>query len=149
VRLLQRLHIMDYSLLVGIHDLGRGNEENLRDKTLQIFQPGGERSEEDTNNSMLIRTYSKVENARKARELRQIIKNEKPVPLDQSTSKMPEELLEERKHFTFYGDDGGFRATHDDDSPGEEIYYLGIIDCLTHVSIYPLSSPSSVASISY
>jgi hypothetical protein len=35
----------------------------------------------------------------------------------------------------FYGDDGGFRATHENDEPGDVIYYLGIIDCLTHVSI--------------
>lgn len=136
VRLLQRLKIMDYSLLVGIHDLGKGNEENLRDKTLQIFQPGGERSEEPMAN-VLMRTPSKVENARKARELRQIIKREKPIPLDQSTSKMPDEMLEERKHFLFYGDDGGFRATHEDNRPGEEIYYLGIIDCLTNVGDRP------------
>ncbi|KAI9845673.1 MAG: Phosphatidylinositol-4-phosphate 5-kinase [Thelocarpon superellum] len=150
VRLLQRLNIMDYSLLVGIHDLEKGNEENLRDKTLQIFQPGGERGEEPMSN-VLMRTPSKVENARKARELRQIIKKEKPIPLDQSTSKMPDEMLEERKHFTFYGDDGGFRATHEDNRPGEEIYYLGIIDCLTNYGVVKkaehfwkgLSSPKS------
>lgn len=35
----------------------------------------------------------------------------------------------------FYGDDGGLRATHENDEPGDVIYYLGIIDCLTHVSI--------------
>ena len=132
VTLLQKLKIMDYSLLVGIHDLRRGNEENLRDKTLQVFQPGGKRNEEPQP-SMLTRTPSKLENARKARELRQIIKREKPVPMDQSTSKMPDEILEERKNFIFYSDDGGFRASHEDGSPGEEIYYLGIIDCLTHV----------------
>ena len=133
VALLQKLKIMDYSLLVGIHDLRRGNEENLRDKTLQVFQPGGERSEEPQP-SMLTRTPSKLETARKARELRQIIRREKPVPMDQSTSKMPDEILdEERKSFVFYSNDGGFRASHDDGSPGEEIYYLGIIDCLTHV----------------
>lgn len=34
----------------------------------------------------------------------------------------------------FYGDDGGFRATHESDEPGDVVYYLGIIDCLTHVS---------------
>ena len=55
------------------------------------------------------------------------------MPIDKSTSKMPDEMLEERKHFIFYSDDGGFRASHDDGAPGEEIYYLGIIDCLTQV----------------
>ncbi|KAH0545505.1 hypothetical protein GP486_008440, partial [Trichoglossum hirsutum] len=100
VRLLQRLKIMDYSLLVGIHDLHKGNEENLRDKTLQVFQPGGERNDEPQSN-MLLRTPSKLENARKARELREIIKKEKPIPMDQSSNKMPEDIFE-RKHFAFY-----------------------------------------------
>lgn len=133
VKLLQKLKIMDYSLLVGVHDLGKGNEEKLRDKTLQIFQPGGDR-DEDTHASMLMRTPSKLENARKARELREIIKKEKPVPLEQTAARMPDEILDERKNLVFYSDDGGFRATHENGEPGEEIYYLGIIDCLTHVS---------------
>ncbi len=53
---------------------------------------------------------------------------------------MPDEMLAERKDFYFYSDDGGFRATNEDDSPGHEIYYLGIIDCLTHVSRVSLCS---------
>ncbi|KAF2470441.1 SAICAR synthase-like protein [Lindgomyces ingoldianus] len=134
VKLLQKLKIMDYSLLVGIHDLERGNEENLRDKTLQVFQPGGEEAEEPGPN-MLMRTPSKLENARKAKELRQKIKTQKPIPMDQTTSKMPDELQDPKKNFYFYADDGGFRATHEDESAGEEIYYLGIIDCLTHYSL--------------
>lgn len=132
VALLQKLKIMDYSLLVGIHDMSKGNEENLRDKTLQVFQPGGEHHEEPQPNALL-RTPSKVENARKAKELRQIIKREKPVPMEKSTNMLPDEMLEERKNSIFYSDDGGFRATHENGEPGEEIYYLGIIDCLTHV----------------
>ncbi|KAL4894234.1 hypothetical protein BDV59DRAFT_16156 [Aspergillus ambiguus] len=131
VALLKRLKIMDYSLLVGIHDLERGNEEKLRDKTLQVFQPGGDR-EEESNPNMLMRTPSKLENERKARELRMLIKRERPVPLDKATAKMPDEILDERKFHVFYSDDGGFRATHENGHPGEEIYYLGIIDCLTH-----------------
>lgn len=133
VKLLQKLKIMDYSLLVGIHDLEKGNEERVRAKTLQVFQPGGERSE-DGHPNMLTRTPSKLENARKARELRQIIKKEKPIPMDKIMNKMPDEMLDERKDLIFYSDDGGFRATHENGQPGEEIYYLGIIDCLTHVS---------------
>jgi 1-phosphatidylinositol-4-phosphate 5-kinase len=133
VKLLQKLHIMDYSLLIGIHDLEKGNEENLRDKTLKVFQPGGEDAADPAPN-MLIRTPSKLESAKKAKELRQMIKTQKPVPMDQTASKMPDEMQEPKRDFYFYADDGGFRATHEDELPGEEIYYLGIIDCLTHVS---------------
>ncbi|EIE75627.1 hypothetical protein RO3G_00331 [Rhizopus delemar RA 99-880] len=39
VTLLSQLNIMDYSLLVGIHDMLRGNKDNIRDATLQTFQP--------------------------------------------------------------------------------------------------------------
>jgi 1-phosphatidylinositol-4-phosphate 5-kinase len=83
---------------------------------------------------MLMRTPSKLENARKARELRQIIKQEKPIPMGQSSSRMPDHLEENtaKRDFTFYSDDGGFRATHEDNSPGDQIFFLSIIDCLTH-----------------
>lgn len=142
VRLLQRLEIMDYSLLVGIHDIQRGNEENLRDKTLQVFNPGGDVAPEDFDpHSVLMRTPSKLENARKARELRQMIKAERPVPMGQTRNILPNELEEgqTRPGFVFNSDDGGFRATHEDNTPADEIYYLGVIDCLTHVSHYLLS----------
>ncbi|SPQ24814.1 6688802f-91b9-475c-9813-8d2fdf3b3046 [Thermothielavioides terrestris] len=138
VRLLQRLQIMDYSLLVGIHDVQRGNEENLRDKTLRVFNPGGSNTPEDFDpNSVLMRTPSKLENQRKARELRQMIQSEKPVPMGETSSRMPDELEEghSRPGFIFNQDDGGFRATHEDNAPGDEIYYLGVIDCLTHYGI--------------
>ncbi|CAM1509108.1 Fc.00g028470.m01.CDS01 [Cosmosporella sp. VM-42] len=137
VVLLKRLKIMDYSLLVGIHDVSRGNEENLRDKTLQVFNPGGEKSTEDDPQSVLLRTPSKLENARKARELRQMIRQERPIPMGQSANVLPDELEEghSRPGFVFNQDDGGFRATHEDDSPADEIYYLGVIDCLTHYGI--------------
>jgi 1-phosphatidylinositol-4-phosphate 5-kinase len=137
VHLLQRLSIMDYSLLVGIHDCGKGNQENLRDKTLKVFQPGGEMSPDESIapvNSFLSRTPSKLETQRKARELRQMIKQEKPIPMGQTTSKMPDTMDENPTRSPFYNDDGGFQATHEDNRPGEEIYYLGIIDLLTHVS---------------
>ncbi|KAI5361695.1 Putative phosphatidylinositol-4-phosphate 5-kinase, core [Septoria linicola] len=132
VALLQRLKIMDYSMLVGIHDLERGNEENLRDKTLRVFQPGGE-EQDDGNQRALDRTPSKMENAKRVKEMREAVKRQKPVPISQTLDKMPDEA--HRSPFFFYADDGGFRATHEDDGPGEEIYYLGIIDCLTRYTM--------------
>jgi len=139
VVLLKRLQIMDYSLLIGIHDLSRGNEENLRGKTLQVFNPGGEKAPgavDDDPQTGLLRTPSKLESVRKARELRQMIRQERPVPMGQALDQMPDELEEghARAGFVFNQDDGGFRATHEDNSPADEIYYLGVIDCLTHVS---------------
>ncbi|KAM0321930.1 hypothetical protein ACHAQA_009827 [Verticillium albo-atrum] len=134
VALMKKLKIMDYSLLVGIHDVSRGNEENLRGKTLQVFNPGGDATQDDSEpQSVLLRTPSKLENARKAKELRQMIRQERPVPMGTS-NKMPDELDEahNRAGFIFNQDDGGLRATHEDNSPADEIYYLGVIDCLTH-----------------
>lgn len=34
---LKRNHIMDYSLLIGIHRMERGNRDGLRQSTLQVF----------------------------------------------------------------------------------------------------------------
>lgn len=179
VALLQRLKIMDYSLLVGIHDLERGNDEGLRDKTLKVFEPGGTTTTTATGDASgpvprgrsssaagidgaggggpssssaleeydghglhahhhhhLTRTPSKLETAKRARELRDLVQKGRPVPMERAADKMPAEAPGGRDGFYFYADDGGFRATHEDDAPGEEIYYLGIIDCLTRVSFF-------------
>lgn len=133
VACLKRLGVMDYSLLLGIHDLTRGNKDDIRNSALKVFQPGIEHPSESTDGHPLQRTPSKLESARKARELRKIINKEVPVQLDQTENRLPEEAPA-FKEAVFYRDDGGFRATHENDEPGDVVYYLGIIDCLTHVS---------------
>lgn len=184
VALLKKLKIMDYSLLIGLHDLTKGNHENLRDKTLQVFQPASDEdslfqeqllspsipeggSFSSTNFTLphpatmpilattstlatsnpsaapgpggLSRTPSKLEAARKAKELRASLKAQKPVPMSSmsSTAGHPDALssalsaADPRSLKYFYADDGGFRSTSMNDEPGDAVYYLGIIDCLT------------------
>lgn len=97
VELLKRLHIMDYSLLLGIHDLKRGNTDDIRNSALKVFHPGGSTAEpgqDDMAGHMLQRTPSKMEKARQARELRKIINKEVPITLDRSANRLPEEFLE-------------------------------------------------------
>ncbi|KAK6540336.1 Phosphatidylinositol-4-phosphate 5-kinase [Orbilia ellipsospora] len=134
VALLQRLKIMDYSLLVGIHDMARGNNDNLREKNLQVFQPGGSQND-DMGPHPLTRTPSRLETARKRAEMRKLINSEVPVSLEQSDLPLPDEIMAGRNdqgpRSIFNGDEHGFQATDANDDPGEVIYYLGIIDCLT------------------
>lgn len=132
VRLLQKLGICDYSLLIGIHDLDRGNKDDIRNNALKVFQPGAtSNAEEDLENTVLARTPSKLENARRIRELRKVIHKEVPLTLEASANRLPDDISH-HKDSLFYSDDGGMRATHENDEPGDVIYYLGVIDCLTH-----------------
>lgn len=36
--MLKKLNVMDYSLLVGIHNMQRGNKDNVRRNTLKVFE---------------------------------------------------------------------------------------------------------------
>jgi 1-phosphatidylinositol-4-phosphate 5-kinase len=75
---------MDYSLLIGIHDMLRGNKENIRDTTLQTFQP-------DTKAVQRRNTFMKRRKS-KAQVVRKAIAEANPDKLD--VSKLPEDTQE-------------------------------------------------------
>ena len=114
IQLLSSLNIMDYSLLIGIHDLSRGNSENIRGNTLSVYQP----------RMSLHRASSK-----KGKE-----GLTEPPPLKRMATNLPNEEFLERRLSYFTSEDGGLLATNAQDEPsGDYIYYFGVIDLLTTV----------------
>ena len=47
------------------------------------------------------------------------------------TANLPDEDPEDNRHFIFYQDEGGYRATDEANHDMDTIYYLGVIDILT------------------
>lgn len=158
VEILKKMRIMDYSLLVGWHNLRLGNTQNLRDLTLSVFEPqlatgplnspladGGNSGQLISNATSSMPPAPAVEfeprkppSKRSSRlsALRILIAESDPVQLGPSTSKLPEQPLEERKYCPFYQDDGGFysnRLEETDQPTG--IYFLGIIDIFTRYDL--------------
>ncbi|KAG0808030.1 hypothetical protein G6F16_010194 [Rhizopus arrhizus] len=117
---LKRLNIMDYSLLVGIHDMKKGNTECIRNQSLHIVvtpKTEEKRSAKRRRSDMM----------RKAR------RNTNTVSFE--SADLPLNPSEERKWCVFYADDGGFRSSDDQDKPSDKLYYVGVIDILTPYNI--------------
>lgn len=75
--------IMDYSLLVGIHDLVRGNQDHIRDQTLSVFEP---------NADTLSRRATAPNRLSKAQIMRDSSVLSDIVQLGPSTSKLPDQV---------------------------------------------------------
>jgi 1-phosphatidylinositol-4-phosphate 5-kinase len=112
--LMQKLGIMDYSLLTGIHNVVRGNVDNLRDGMLTVFQP-------DT--VKVRRKPTQLKRDADASAVRKAVQRSDPKALSEANA-LPDQETSERRMFLFYQDEGGIRATGDSNEDLGMIYYL-------------------------
>jgi len=113
-KFLQTMGVMDYSLLVGIHQRNKGNSENIRMKLLSTFA------------AVLATVKSKNNIKRRSSvfERRMTL-----LPDDEDT-----EILRKasKSEFSVFNrDEGGFISTDENNNIQNEAYYMGIIDYLS------------------
>ncbi|KAJ7579090.1 SAICAR synthase-like protein [Mycena floridula] len=127
--LLKKIYVMDYSLLVGIHNMRRGNRDNVRRNTLKVFEP-------EIPNRRHLNTASRSKTFKggtspEAIAVRRAMRDSDVKRFGRGTVRLPEQDTGDRQHFIFYQDDGGLQATDENNEEMDTIYYLGVIDILT------------------
>ena len=151
ISLLSRLNIMDYSLLVGIHDLNKSTgfvsdaeEEDAADEMLEpslhdenIIEPG-EQPPVDAGDPLEQPVDEPVqEEAQLNNDTIEEIDPLDDAPLVATKKKHVTKGYEVNRvvsHF-FKDYEGGITSSDTHDNDGRYIYYIGIIDCMTNYSI--------------
>lgn len=141
VAFLKSVNVMDYSLLIGIHDMSRGNSALKSLFNLDQFGPvdkkNGKNKGDNTKSPNLVKSkvgsdLSTNVDANMSETQREF--SELQTQLQKAT---PEKLKEfdfadeYRSAFYFYRDHGGFQSTDVNNENLDVIYYVGVIDFLT------------------
>lgn len=130
VALLQRLQLMDYSLLIGLHDLSYHARPNVSpiDKSAPMLR----------RPSILVSPVDGPCHEKSYSPSSRGDRDGAGAHLHFSRNHPPETTLQdmqgkraEQQHSLFYQDEGGFRATDEQDRPLGVVYYFGIIDLFT------------------
>ncbi|KAI9436147.1 SAICAR synthase-like protein [Lactarius psammicola] len=137
--LLKELQVMDYSLLVGIHNMQRGNRDNVRRNTLRVFSPPDvhvppQPHAHGHSNPHRRRTVTSITPEPPhvvRRAMHDVRLNANASLKSVGDGLLPEEDTGDRQHFLFSQDEGGLRATNEQNEPLDTVYYLGVIDILT------------------
>lgn len=113
VKFLKQINVMDYSLLIGVYDFAKADQAT-KPQSVYVVEPA-----HGVN--------------LKGKELRKAVNSASPTEM---TTLDIGEYRYGHRNFVFYSDQGGFQSTDENDQPLSEIYFLGVIDCLTPYTFY-------------
>jgi 1-phosphatidylinositol-4-phosphate 5-kinase len=124
VDMLETLNIMDYSLLVGLHDVRRGNRDRIREHTLSVFQPEAAALAAAAA-GITPSAKGAVRRRKQASAVRNVVASAAPKNIVLDGEQVQPTVS------AFQADDGGFLGTDQQNQTIDMLYYLGIIDILT------------------
>ncbi|KAJ3030362.1 UNVERIFIED_CONTAM: Phosphatidylinositol-4-phosphate 5-kinase [Siphonaria sp. JEL0065] len=131
VTFLIEMNIMDYSLLIGIHDQIKGNSHNIRDSVLSFIEP----SANDISTHQVINRRSTMKSPIALKRKQTVIDAESIKQGVAANGKLNMEVLPpERSFCVFYKEMGGFLSTNEANETMRDLYYIGIIDIFTEYS---------------
>ena len=114
VRFLRDMNIMDYSLLTGVHYLKRGNSENIRDKSLSVFEVFVSVQGELVSSSMGSRTQTIWPGSRfRIKRANKCPRYDESLPIQIQYSSAPVRISSPSKHPPSAGDACSTRMTVD------------------------------------
>jgi 1-phosphatidylinositol-4-phosphate 5-kinase len=145
---LKSVGVMDYSLLVGIHNMQRGNRDNVRRSTLKVFSVSflsdfglpiaAHFLTMQPEVSQLHRKAPSQKGAKSpdAVAMRRAISSRRATASKDFMLSETGVMTGDRQHFLFYQDEGGLQATGEENENLDTIYYLGVIDILTPYTVF-------------
>ncbi|KAJ3230305.1 Phosphatidylinositol-4-phosphate 5-kinase [Chytriomyces hyalinus] len=134
VLFLQISNVMDYSLLVGVHNLLIGNRENIRDNNLIAFEPSPETLVRRQPSTSRMNSSSGGRGRSRSTSRHRRAQSD-GVGIEPSRAVLPDDMPPEKSNFYFYQEMGGMVSTDESGAEGDEVYYLGIIDIFTEYNM--------------